>query len=77
MRKMVPHYHCGAVGGINLPAVSQPCRNAVDGEMDSPLNQFVIVPGAMALEQGDLQMVERINVGCPGQQATRKCGVVL
>jgi len=66
-----------ACGGTASSAVAQPGCNAVDGEMNGALDPLVSVAGTMALQQRDLQVVERIDVGCAGLQAACESRVVL
>src|SRR5712692_2626060 len=47
----------------DLAAVSQAGRNAVDGEVDRAQQARVAAAGAVAAQQLDLQVVERVEVG--------------
>jgi hypothetical protein len=60
-----------------LPAIPQSGGNPVDGEMDALDNPFVGVAGAIALEQFQLHVVERIDVGEPVADYTRERGIAL
>ena len=53
---------------VTLPAVPQPGRNAVDAELDALHHAGVGVAGAVAAQQFDLHVVQRIDVGHPAAQ---------
>ena len=46
----------------SLTAVSQACRDTIDREVDPLHHPLVRVAGAMALQELDLHMVERIEI---------------
>ena len=49
----------------------------IDGQVDRALHQFAAITGAVVLQLGYLQVVERVNVRGASQQAARKSRVVL
>ncbi len=61
---------------MSLTGVAQAGSNAVDGDVDAASQAFVGIAAAMALEQLDLQVIERIHVGRAQLQGTAKLRVV-
>ena len=47
------------------PRVSQRGGDAVDGEVDTAFHEDVVVAGASTPEHGDLQVMQRVEVGKP------------
>ena len=60
-----------------LAAVAQTGSNAVDREMDALHDPLVGSPGAMALEQLDLNMIERVDIRKAVAYRAREQGILL
>ena len=46
-----------------LPGVTQPGREAIDGEVDAALDLVPCVAGAVTLDELHLQVVQRVEIG--------------
>ena len=51
---------------LELPAIPQPRRDAVDRHVNTALDALVAFAGAVALQEFDLQVIERVHVGEAG-----------
>src|SRR5215831_4856253 len=68
-----------AVGSVGpaLATVAQPCGDPVDGQMDRLHHALVGLAGPMTLQQFDLYMVERIEVGEAVLDRARQQGILV
>jgi len=57
--------------GWHLPAVAEPRGETVDRQMDPGDDIFIGVAGAIALQQLELHVVERVEIGEAVAVATR------
>ena len=57
----------------SLAAVSQACRDTIDREVDALHHPLVRVPGAVALQKLDLDVVKRIEIG-EADRIEKLCG---
>src|SRR5262245_54043781 len=75
--------HCVPMGakqtthGRKLATVAQPCGYPVDGQMDCLHHALVGIAGSMTLQQFDLYMVERIEVGKAVLDRARQQGILV
>ena len=51
---------------LESPAIPQPRRNTVDRHVNAALDALVAFAGAVALQEFDLQVIERVHVGEAG-----------
>src|SRR5688572_25066968 len=58
------------------PAVAQPCVDAIDGQVDGAYRARVAVATAVAPQQRDLQVVQRVEVGKAVADRAGERGVV-
>src|SRR5581483_3042681 len=56
-------------------AIPQPCRNAVDGDLDAAQHLLVEIFRAMLLQQLDLHVVQRVKIGKTVADRALKQGV--
>src|SRR5262252_7517910 len=67
----------GSLLCLGLATVAQPCGYPIDGQMDCLHHALVGLAGAMTLQQFDLYMVERIEVGEAVLDRARQQGILL
>src|SRR6266481_5644546 len=66
-----------ATRGRKLATVAQPCGYPVDGQMDCLHHALVGIAGPVTLQQFDLYMVERIEVGKAVLDRARQQGILV
>src|SRR5262249_49417568 len=68
-----------AIGSVGpeLATVAQPCGYPIDGQMDCLHHALVGLAGPMTLQQFDLHMVERIEVGEAVLDRARQQGILV
>ncbi len=71
------HGYPGDIEEVGLTAIAQAGRYTVNGQMDRPFHQHIVVTRAIALQQRNLQVIQRVDIRRAGQQTAGKCGVVL
>src|SRR5262245_34923556 len=77
-----PRYQFDAAARLTAPVwelatVAQPCGYPIDGQMDCLHHALVGLAGPMTLQQFDLYMVERIEVGEAVLDRARQQGILV